>query len=335
MRQAAAEHILDVIMDSNPQRVRKHVLVYGPRGIGKSRILLMTELGMQDRDRNANWVIVRTPEELFSVSSFADFLLEVIEIAALRANDVILKQMANKVVDGDRDQEHVCSTLIALLIKWLKQNDKRVVILLDNVENVLSVANATGMQSEFDSLLEHEAVRLVAAAPLTNNDVDTRRHSPRTGSSSIGVFRNMSQGFSAMFETIRLEAFTDSEIRIALERIAEMDGNRDVCGSLQDAVRLRSLGYFTGGNIRLVLMLYDVIAKYKQIDIVDGVQRLLDHVTPYYLARVGALAPQQRKILDCIARGIFDTREGVSPSAVAARLRISLLRDVGTPDSGG
>jgi DNA-binding MarR family transcriptional regulator len=54
-----------------------------------------------------------------------------------------------------------------------------------------------------------------------------------------------------------------------------------------------------------------------------GLEKLLDGVTPYYKAKIESLPVQQQKILDHIARVSGKTSEGVTPTAIAAAVRLS------------
>src|SRR6185295_981599 len=77
-------------------------------------------------------------------------------------------------------------------------------------------------------------------------------------------------------------------------------------------------------NPRLVLMLYRIITHSEIAEVRRGLEKLLDEVTPYYKAKVEALPPQQRKILDQIARSTSRTREGLTPTEIASETRLAV-----------
>jgi hypothetical protein len=58
------------------------------------------------------------------------------------------------------------------------------------------------------------------------------------------------------------------------------------------------------------------------IDVRRGLEKLLDEVTPYYKAKIESLPPQQRKILDHIARVSARTGSGLTPTEIAAETRL-------------
>src|SRR5206468_306266 len=55
-----------------------------------------------------------------------------------------------------------------------------------------------------------------------------------------------------------------------------------------------------------------------------NLEKLLDEVTPYYKAKMESLPPQQRKILDHIARVSGKTSEGLTPSEIAEATRLTV-----------
>jgi DNA-binding transcriptional ArsR family regulator len=90
----------------------------------------------------------------------------------------------------------------------------------------------------------------------------------------------------------------------------------------RNAGRIRVLRYFTGGSPRLVLMLYRIVASLEPVDAMRGLEKLLDEVTPYYKAKIEILPPQQRKILDNLARVSGKTHEGLTPTQLAEETRL-------------
>jgi tetratricopeptide (TPR) repeat protein len=92
----------------------------------------------------------------------------------------------------------------------------------------------------------------------------------------------------------------------------------------QNEARIKVLHYFTGGNPRLVLMLYRIVASSDFGDVRRGLEKLLDEVTPYYKAKIESLPAQQRKILDHVARVSGRTQEGLTPTEIAQDTRLAV-----------
>ncbi len=84
--------------------------------------------------------------------------------------------------------------------------------------------------------------------------------------------------------------------------------------------RLQSLYRMTGGNPRLTMMLYELIAHESVANVQDQFHLLLDRISPFYQSRLNDLPPAQRALLECLA-SMRDQEK--TPAAIAARMRMS------------
>ena len=76
----------------------------------------------------------------------------------------------------------------------------------------------------------------------------------------------------------------------------------------------------TGGNPRLTMMLYELIAHESITGVHDQFHLLLDRISPFYQGRLNDLPPGQRALLECLA-SMRDQEK--TPAAIAARMRMS------------
>ena len=76
----------------------------------------------------------------------------------------------------------------------------------------------------------------------------------------------------------------------------------------------------TGGNPRLTMMLYELIAHESVTGVQEQFHLLLDRISPFYQGRLNDLPPGQRALLECLAS--MRDREK-TPAAIAARMRMS------------
>ena len=76
----------------------------------------------------------------------------------------------------------------------------------------------------------------------------------------------------------------------------------------------------TGGNPRLTMMLYELIAHESVTSVQDQFHLLLDRISPFYQGRLNDLPPGQRALLECLA-SMRDQEK--TPAAIAARKRMS------------
>ena len=101
----------------------------------------------------------------------------------------------------------------------------------------------------------------------------------------------------------------------------EWERRTDVLDSLEGMrPRLHALYRMTGGNPRLTMMLYELIAHESVTGVQDQFHLLLDRVSPFYQGRLNDLPPGQRALLECLA-SMRDQEK--TPAAIAARMRMS------------
>ena len=84
--------------------------------------------------------------------------------------------------------------------------------------------------------------------------------------------------------------------------------------------RQQALYRMTGGNPRLTMMLYELIAHESVTSVQDQFHLLLDRISPFYQSRLNDLPPSQRALLECLA-SMRDQEK--TPAAIAVQMRMS------------
>jgi len=285
----------------------QHVLLIGARGMGKTTMLLMLRFAVLEGDLHKKWQPVRFPEESYAVTDLADFWLAAIHHLAYETGDKELAARGDALKNEYRPSVDLAGAGLATLKDWSRQHGKRLLLLVDNLDMVLGQINNTTENARLrDALMNDGTFMLVGGA-----------------TSFFHEARAYDQPLYNFFGTWNLDSLDGEQINQLLLRRAEADNRTDFERQLQqDEARIRTLHYFTGGNPRLVLMLYRIIASPDFIDALRGLEKLLDEVTPYYKAKIESLPPQQRKILDHIARVSARTHSGLTPTEIAAEARL-------------
>ena len=285
----------------------QHVLLIGARGMGKTTMLLMLRFAVLDGDLHKKWQPVRFPEESYAVTDLADFWLAAIRHLAYETGDTELAARGDALRSEFRPSVDLAGAGLATLKDWSRQHAKRLLLLVDNLDMVLGQINNTRENARLrDALMNDGTFMLVGGA-----------------TSFFHEARAYDQPLYNFFKTWNLDSLDGDQINQLLLRRAEADKRADFEHQLkQNEARIKVLHYFTGGNPRLVLMLYRIIASSDLIDVRRGLEKLLDEVTPYYKAKIESLPPQQRKILDHIARVSARTGSGLTPTEIAAETRL-------------
>jgi len=307
-RQGLVDELLDLVARQPEGAGVQHVVVIAPRGMGKTTVLLMGQFGMNDRGLTSRWQVVKFCEESYSINDLADLWLEVINLLAADTGDLGLLRSGDRLKATYSGSGDLHEAAFALLKDWAREHGKRLLLLVDNLDLILEQINDERDNARLrDVLMNDGTVMLIGAA-----------------STFFREARAYEQPLYNFFKIYDLAPLTRSEIRDLLRQRAAADEKPNFEDFLEkNTARLRVLEHFTGGNPRLVLMLYRVVVRSEVTEVLQGLEKLLDEVTPYYKAKIESLPPQQRKILDHIARVSGRTWEGVTPGAIAHATRLS------------
>ena len=307
-RHKLVEEIVSIIETQPEGAGVQHLVMVAPRGMGKTTMLLMLRFTVEDGDLSKVWQPVQFPEESYDVFDLSDFWIKVAEYLAADTGDANLSAKITEIKSKFTKNEDLYEVAYALLKDWRRKNGKRLVLLIDNFDMILQQINS-----------EQDAARLRKV--LMNEDTVMLIGSAVTFFQEVRGYEHPLYNF---FKIYNLEGFEDDLIEEFLRRRAKEEGITDFDRIMREnRVRIKTLAYFTDGNPRLVLMLFDVISNSKITDVEKALEILLDEVTPYFKSKIELLPPQQRKILDYIARMSFEKREGVTPNEISAEVRLA------------
>jgi tetratricopeptide (TPR) repeat protein len=307
-RQSLVDELVNLIKRQPDGAGVQHVVIIAPRGMGKTTVLLVIQFAVKDRGLAEQWQVVRFPEESYNIYDLSDFWLQILQHLAADTNDNELQQQIEKLPSEYPNNEDLQEVAYALIKDWRRKNKKRILVLVDNFDQILQQINDERDNARLrDVLMNDGTIMLIGGATTFFHEA-----------------RAYDQPLYNFFKIENLNDLSFEQMEELLLRRAELDGRKDFDKVLEkQRPKLRALEFFSGGNPRLVLMLYRVITSTKMNDVMDGLKKLLDEVTPFYKAKVEALPPQQRKILDLIARESSRTNEGLTPGEIAKQTRLS------------
>ena len=307
----AREHIVDNAIESLRGSVgrksKHHLLFIGPRGIGKTHLLSCIEDTVQsDETLSASVVVVRFPEESNRTLSFADFLIGVCEILKDVVEDEPLWAELFARVQTEEDNARVVDILAPAIREQNRQRNRTLLIMLENLGEIFTrqIRDKNDLGSLRKFFMADNGCLLLATAPL-HFDAITDVGQPFYDFFDIQILENLS--FEETVEVIRLNLRWEKHEDI----LENFEGMRP---------RLQALYRMTGGNPRLTMMLYELIAHESITRVQDQFQLLLDRISPFYQGRLNDLPPGQRALLECLA-SMRDLEK--TPAAIAARIRMS------------
>jgi tetratricopeptide (TPR) repeat protein len=285
----------------------QHGVIIGPRGMGKTTMLLMLRFAVKEGTLSRRWFPVRFPEESYGVTGLADFWLATISNLAYESSDPDLVAKADELTKEFKDEATLCDAAVATLKDWSKRRKRRILLLVDNLDMVFDQIHSSADNARLREVLMNDGTFMLVG----------------TATSFFKEARNYDQALYNFFQTWNLDSLNAEQLHELLRQRAAVDNETDFEERIkQNRARIEVLHYFTGGNPRLILMLYRIIATSEFIEVRRGLEKLLDEVTPYYKAKIETLPPQQRKILDHVARISGRTGEGLTPTRIAQESRL-------------
>ena len=307
----ARQHLLDNAIESLrgsvDRKSKNHLLFIGPRGIGKTHLLSCIEDAVQsDETLSACVVIVRFPEESNRTLSFADFLIGMCEILKEVLEDEPRWTKLFASVQTEEEDARVADRLVPAIREENRRRGRTLIVMLENLGEILDqqIRDKNHVAALRKFFMADNGCLLLATAPLHFD-----------GITDVG------KPFYDFFDTQILDNLSFEETVEVIRLNLEWEGREDILETLDEMrPRLQALYQMTGGNPRLTMMLYELIAHESVTSVQDQFLQLLDRISPFYQGRLNDLPPGQRALLECLA-SMRDQEK--TPAAIAARMRMS------------
>lgn len=306
---AARHHTLRYLVKSLRNQAHARTLtsylITGPRGSGKTTLIRMLCLKLEKvAELRQAWLPVRFPEELPTVTSLRDLLGKALEILA--DADIPGAQDWRQRVEEQGDEAQGQDIAIAGL-QWIaREQNRRLVLFIENLDLVFDRGLTNTTQATLRRLLMTEPFMMIVGSAV--------RPFPE--------LQSYDKAFFNYFCPVELEPLNEEQAYKILKRRAEWDGNKDFEQQQHEhRGKIRAISFLTGGNPRLLLMLYEILTHHEVQSAVQALRRLVDELTPLLKDILEhQLAKQQVKVVDALMQ--LDGK--ATPSQLAGKSRLSL-----------
>jgi hypothetical protein len=291
-RQDLADKILARLGEIKRRGLAQHRLIVGQRGMGKTSLLRRIGLGVRDQPELAAVLLpLSFREEQYNVHNLHVFWCNCIDALGDWLEATGRREQAER-LDREmaalnaREDDEEGSEALALFKSWMKREERRPLLLLDNLDIIF--AGLKSKQWSLRRVLQEAGGIVVIGASVAALEAAADRE---------GAFYDF-------FQVDVLAKLAHHEILLSLRHMAGQRGEagKKVLQILdRDPARIHVLYDLTGGNPRTLAMLYLVLETSGDEDVMRDLDRLLDQATPLYKARVEELAPQMRVVFDALA----------------------------------
>jgi TPR repeat protein len=309
VRLSVFDKLFRAINDSRMDTAEQHFLIQGQRGTGKTTLLLKLAYEIESDPSLAEWLVpVRLNEEQYNIFSLCRLWESVAEQLAERPGFEDLPDIFAKSFEEEDYPEHCYK----ILEKRLQRENKKLLLLIDNIVDVLKKIGEKECRQLRDILHTTTEIRIIAASART-----------------LEHFFRHDKPFFEFFKIIYLEGLSGKETEALLLKLAENYQQPAVREIIEKHPgRVETLRRLTGGIPRTIILLFEIFVD-DSANVFEDLELILDRITPLYKHRMDDLSGQQQAIMDAIAMnwdaiatGDIARKVRMESKAVAAQLNI-------------
>ena len=270
-----------------PDRPLQHLMLIGPRGMGKTTLGLRFLHEIEAKPSlAAKWRPVPFHEESYGIGDLADFWLAALDHLTRATGESRWADRAADLARNEKDAERRAAYAHAALLDFRHESGRRPILFVENLDAVIAQMRgeraAHGLRA---SLMTCPDILLIGSAT-------TVFHAIRDRNAALYEF----------FRLIVLEGLDEDETLRLFQAVAKREERPeipDLAG--RDRGRIETIRRLTGGNPRLLALACRLSIESPLGPAFEDLERLIDEQTPYFKARIEELPVQARKVFHCLA----------------------------------
>ena len=278
VRTSEFESIIECLRE-NTGNSSSHSLVIGPRGSGKTHLLLRVAVEVRRDETLAGLFPVVFPEESYEVSTCGEFWLECLGHLAEQAvpdERESLRLTYNDLRTVQEDQV-LADRCIGALLDFADRHQKRLVLLVENLNMLFSDMGDPDAGWRLRKTLQTEPrVILLGSATSRFDEIDSPEHA-----------------LYDLFRVVTLRPLDTEECEVLWGTVS---------GKPTTTRAVRPLEILTGGNPRLLAIIARFGAGQSFPELMGNLLDLVDEHTEYFKSHLEALPPQERRVYLALAR---------------------------------
>jgi len=262
----------------------QHYIIQGLRGYGKTTLLLKLYYEIKNNVTLNNWLVpVIFKEEQNDITML--FKLWENIMFWLNHNTDDFKEDFIELPDL-KDPVKYEEKCFAILTDTLKKKNKKLLLLLDNIGELLKKLSKKEEQRLREILITTSCFRIIGASALV-----------------MESYFDYGKPFYEFFKVINLNGLNEPETKTLLLNLDKDNPEQTVARIIKtNPGRIEAIRRLSGGVPRTIVMLYDILVKDTNGESFKDLEKIMDNVTPLYKHRTDDLPVQQKAILDAIAK---------------------------------
>ncbi|MDE0446252.1 MAG: tetratricopeptide repeat protein [Spirochaetaceae bacterium] len=281
--------MLRVIGGQKPDRPCQHMLLIGPRGMGKTTLGLRFLYAIEDDPELCRrWQPVAFDEESYGITSLAEFWIHALRHLAAATGDPHWEERAESFIRDELDLERASAYALAELMDFSQGNGKRLILFVENLDAVIGqIHDERQIHSLRATLIERPEILLLGSA-----------------NSFFEAIGGYGEPLYEFFRVFKLKGVGQEEARKILETTGSPYRGPEAPELLRvEYGRLETIRQLTGGNPRLLGLACRLLIESPLGSALEDLERLIDEQTPYFKARIEDLPGQSRKVFHCLSEG--------------------------------
>ena len=278
VRTSEFESIIEALNDSSPNS-SSHMIVIGPRGSGKTHLLLRIAVEMRREGQIQGYSPIEFAEESYEVSTCGEFWLECLgrlaeqasmqERADLRLTYEDLKKSGDDGVLAER--------CMGFLMDYADKHGKRLALIVENLNMLLPEMVDPEAGWKLRKTLQTEPrITLLGSATSRFEEID-----------------HPEQPLYDIFRTVSLYPLSTEECGILWSTVS---------GHLGEMGAVRPLQILTGGNPRMIAVVAGFRKTHSFHELMNNLLELIDDHTEYFKSHLEGLPSQERRVYLALAR---------------------------------
>ena len=256
-----------------------HTIVIGPRGSGKSHLLLRVAVEMSPRDRLAEYFPIVFSEESYEVSTHGEFWLECLGRLAEQApqKERCALRLTYEDLRTVRDDGILAERCLGAILDFSDRHGRRLALVVENLNMLLPDIADLDVGWKLRRTLQTEPrITLLGSATSRFEEID-----------------HPQQPLYDIFRAIALRPLNTEECGVLWATVS---------GQLPEEGTIRPLEILTGGSPRMITMVAGFRTTRSFSELMSNLLDLIDNHTEYFKSHIDALPAQERRVYLALAR---------------------------------